>query len=111
MVPPSATRIPEASVAHDRAQKDQRSPGVRVPIVDENCEIVAWSTTLPEIKGGSLRHDEAERIVGEFRAAYIVIQDPKLAMRAGAPEGWGQAWRCLAICSEKAFDHRDIDEL
>ena len=74
-----------------------------IPIVDRRRRIVGWTAANPEIVGLTVSHPEAERLVGgEVVCAYVEIDEPALAQRAGAPAGWTQKWRCLGLCSRTA---------
>jgi len=76
-----------------------------IPIVGADRKIVGWTDRIPEIIGASLRHAEAEKLVGgRIVAIYIEIDNPLDAAKAGAPKEWRGTWRCLAICSERIVD-------
>jgi hypothetical protein len=72
-----------------------------IPIVGEDRTIVGWTDTIPHIIGASLRHAEAEKLLGgRIVAIYIEVENPLDAAKAGAPKDWRGVWRCLALCSE-----------
>jgi hypothetical protein len=78
------------------------SIAVEIPIIGSNRRIVGWTTTPPKYSSSNAEHAEAEKITGgPVAAAYVQIDDPADAQRAGAPRGWKDPWRCIAICSEQ----------
>jgi hypothetical protein len=75
---------------------------VEIPIVGANRRIVGWTGTPPKYSSSNAEHPEAEQLTGgPVAAAYVQIDDPADAQRAGAPLGWKGPWRCIAICSEQ----------
>lgn len=73
-----------------------------IPIFDQNGGLVGWTSQRPEYSGSRLYHSDAERLVGgSVVTKYVQISDPTYAKRAGAPPGWKDPWRCLALCAEK----------
>jgi hypothetical protein len=76
----------------------------QIPIVDRNRRIVGWTSENPkQTPGLYLRHAQAEALIGEhIVCGYVKISDQAAAVRAGAPEGWREPWRCVALISEKA---------
>jgi hypothetical protein len=83
--------------------KPSRQPRTRenrwqIPIVNRNRRIIGWTQESPQATGAILRHIEAEKVVGgPVTATYIQITNRSAAERAGAPAGWIEPWRCLAI--------------
>ena len=89
----TATAVPRRS-----RRLHTRESSWQIPIVNRNRRIVGWTHDTPETIGASLRHAEAERLVGgAVTATYVQISDRVAAGRAGAPLGWNGPWRCLAI--------------
>lgn len=76
---------------------------VAIPIVNDRREIAGWTDVQPKVFGSTLRHTEAERLVGgSIICVYVEIEDSATALQAGAPPGWQGQWRCLALCSARA---------
>jgi hypothetical protein len=76
-----------------------------IPIVGADRTIVGWTDTIPQIVGVSLHHADAEKLVGgRIVAIYIEVENPRDAVKAGAPKDWRGTWRCLALCSERITD-------
>jgi hypothetical protein len=79
-----------------------------VPIVNAQRQIVGWTDTLPENISATMRHPDAEKLVGgQVTAAFVGIDDPETAKRAGAPEDWKGTWRCIGLCSMAAFSRSE----
>lgn len=76
----------------------------QVPIVNRHRQIVGWTSENPQVTAGRyMRHTYAEQLVRDpIICAYVEIADQAAAVRAGAPAGWQDPWRCLALVSEKA---------
>jgi hypothetical protein len=86
-------------------QRTRPVPRCEFPIVDNRRRIVGWTRTVPHYIDGVLRHPEAEAILkGAVVAAYVEIQAPQEAVRAGAPAGWQGPWRCLGLCAPALAD-------
>ena len=81
--------------------------GMEFPIFDRESRLVGWTRRGPELNNTLLRHPYAERLVGGTVVCfYVEIDDPADAKRAGAPPGWREPWRCLALCSAwQAFEN------
>ena len=74
----------------------------RIPIVDAAGAVVGWSSEPPKVVGMSLRHPQAEALLGgAIDCAYLELHDPDEAMAAGAPPGWSGPWRCLVIAKRR----------
>jgi hypothetical protein len=66
--------------------------------------LIGWTTDTPTINGASVRHEEAERLTGgKVFPVYVEIKNYSDAVRAGAPQGWPDPWRCLGLCAERAL--------
>lgn len=80
--------------------------GMEFPILDRKGRLIGWTHQSPKL-GNALRHAYAELLAGgSVVCVYVQIDDPADAKRAGAPPGWNEPWRCLALCSAgKAFDN------
>ena len=75
-----------------------------IPIVGNGGGILGWTDKAPEYHGITLRHAEAEALLGRtISCGYIEIERPADAERAGAPPGWNGPWRCLALCGADAI--------
>lgn len=75
--------------------------------MDRNRRIIGWTTRAPESTGMTIRHAEAEKVVGgAVTCAYVEIADHEAAARAGAPADWRGPWRCLAIVAESGTNAR-----
>jgi len=78
--------------------------GWEFPIFDRECRLVGWTRQGPEFSSTLLRHPYAERLAGgTVSCAYVQIEDPADAKRAGAPAGWKEPWRCLGLCADVAL--------
>jgi hypothetical protein len=74
----------------------------RIPIVDGLRRIVGWTDQGPQVIGLSLRHLEAESLLGgPVSCAYIELEGEN-ALAAGAPPTWRGPWRCVAIIDQRA---------
>jgi hypothetical protein len=74
----------------------------KIPIVDGHRQVVGWSDEGPQLKGLSLRHPEAESLLGgPISCGFIELQGED-AVVAGAPPTWRGPWRCIAIIDERA---------
>jgi len=72
---------------------------MEIPIVDSLGRVVGWTTIPPEVRAGRLTHETAAALIGpDLSSANVELTNPEHARRAGAPNGWREAWRCLAIC-------------
>ena len=75
--------------------------GWEFPIFDRERRLVGWTREGPEFSGTTLRHPYAERLAGgTVLCAYVQIDDPAEAKRAGAPPDWNETWRCLGLCAD-----------
>jgi hypothetical protein len=84
-----------------RSRSDQLC---QIPIVDAAMRIVGWTSQVPVIRAGDLRHPEAEALVGgPVQAVYVELTNPADAMVAGAPSDWREPWRCLALADQRAI--------
>ena len=74
-----------------------------IPIIDRDFRIVCWTAIAPDVRGFTLQHADAERLLGTaVRCLYVELTDPRDSRNAGAPPDWQGPWRCLAICSADA---------
>jgi hypothetical protein len=72
---------------------------MNIPVLNAQGEIVEWTATPPVVREGKLVHEHASRLLkGEIATGEIILTKPEDLRRAGAPEGWSEPWRCLAIC-------------
>jgi hypothetical protein len=75
----------------------------QIPIIDAAMRIVAWTSHVPVIRAGELRHPEAESLLGgPIDAVYVELTDLADALAAGAPSDWREPWRCLALADQRA---------
>jgi hypothetical protein len=75
----------------------------QIPIIDGSMRIVAWTSHVPVLRAGELRHPEAESLLGgPIDAVYVELTNPADAMAAGAPSNWREPWRCLALADRRA---------
>ena len=83
--------------------------GMKFPILDRDGRLIGWTRRGPALSGNLVRHAYAERLAGgSIVCVYVQIDDPSDAKHAGAPPGWNEPWRCLALCSAwKVFDNVD----
>jgi hypothetical protein len=73
-----------------------------IPIVNARREIVGWTETAPVVVRNRLRHRKAEQLLGgPIHCVEIALTDRQVAAQAGAPRGWRNAWRCMALCSDE----------
>ena len=89
---PAKSRDQSADIQHVIAE---------IPIIDENLRVVGWAKeALSPRRNGTIENEGASKLLsGELTCTFIRIDDPALAERAGAPPGWQDEWRCLAICN------------
>ena len=81
-----------------------------VPIVDHSRRIVGWTAENPKNRGAVIHHAQAEKLLGRpITCAYVQLKDQPSAERAGAPPGWKEPWRCLAIIAVGATDGGGLD--
>jgi hypothetical protein len=74
-----------------------------IPIVDAGMRIIGWTSQVPVIRAGELHHPEAEALLGgPIQAVYVELTNLADAMAAGAPSGWREPWRCLALADPRA---------
>ncbi len=75
----------------------------QIPIVDAAMHIVGWTSHVPVIRAGEMRHAEAEALLGgRVKAVYVELTDLADAVAAGAPSDWRKPWRCLALADQRA---------
>ena len=73
-----------------------------IPIVNARHEIVGWTEVAPVVVRNRLRHRKAERLLGgPIHCVELALADRQAAAQAGAPRGWRNAWRCMALCSDE----------
>ena len=73
-----------------------------IPIVNARHEIVGWTSTAPAVVRNRLRHKKAERLLGgPIFCVEVTLTRPRDIAQAGAPRGWRNGWRCLALCSDE----------
>lgn len=96
----------EQPPAHSFGPLRKNESGMEFPILDREGRLIGWSHRDPEIRNALVRHAYAELLAGgSVVCVYVQIDDPADAKRAGAPPGWNEPWRCLALCSARmAFD-------
>src|SRR5690349_161658 len=91
-----------------RLRRPTRSVGI--PIVDECLRIVGWTYHVPMVSGYTLRHSEAEALLGgPVDCAFIEIDQRTDAVRAGAPFNWCGPWRCLALVPRGTLKSQEVD--
>jgi len=74
----------------------------QIPIVDAAMRIVGWTSHVPVLRAGELRHPEAEALLrGPVQAIYVELTNLADAMAAGAPPDWREPWRCLALADQR----------
>jgi hypothetical protein len=72
---------------------------MNIPVLNAQGEIVDWTGTAPRLHEGKLVHEHASRLLkSEIATGEIILTRPDDLRRAGAPRGWNEPWRCLAIC-------------
>ena len=75
---------------------------MRIPIINAERAIVGWTSVAPVVEHNRLRHPEAERLLGgPIFCTEMELSDPRQAAQAGAPRGWRETWRCMALCSDE----------
>jgi len=73
-----------------------------IPIVNARHEIVGWTDIAPVVVRNRLRHRAAERLLGgPIHCVELALTDRQAAAQAGAPRGWRNTWRCMALCSDE----------
>ena len=72
---------------------------MNIPMIDKTGRVVGWTTTAPIVSAGRMRHPGAKmHFTGDFSTRYVELVDAKDAVKAGAPAGWPEPWRCLGLC-------------
>lgn len=96
------TRLSAALGPSSSRRKSASIRETRIPIVDATGTVVSWASEPPAVAGMSIRHPQAEALLGgEIDCAYLELRDPEAARAAGAPPGWNGPWRCLAIAKRR----------
>lgn len=97
----------EQPPAHGFGPQRKNDSRMEFPILDREGRLIGWTHQGPELGNALVRHAYAELLTGgSIVCVYVQIDDPADAKRAGAPPGWNEPWRCLALCSAwKAFDN------
>src|ERR1051325_9940346 len=73
-----------------------------IPIVNARHDIAGWTSMAPVVVRNRLRHKKAERLLGgPVFCVEITLTRPRDLAQAGAPRGWRNSWRCLALCSDE----------
>lgn len=73
-----------------------------IPILNARREIVGWTEVAPVVVRNRLRHRQAERLLGgPIFCVEIALTAPRDLALAGAPRGWRDTWRCMALCSDE----------
>jgi hypothetical protein len=61
---------------------------MHIPLVNASQEIVGWTQVLPRLKSGRLRHDAAERLLGDdIVCTPVFLSQEADIVRAGAQPG------------------------
>src|ERR671910_3833957 len=72
---------------------------MNIPVLNAEGQIVGWTDIAPRLQDGKLVHEGASRLLkSEIATGEIILTKPEDLRLAGAPEGWAEPWRCLAIC-------------
>jgi hypothetical protein len=84
---------------HRFSLQSKNASGMEFPIFDRDSRLVGWTRQGPELSNTLFRHAYAELLAGgSVVCIYVQIDDPADPKRAGAPSGWREPWRCLALC-------------
>jgi hypothetical protein len=88
---------------------------MNIPVLDAQGQIIDWTDTPPRVHEGKLVHERVSLLLkSEIATGEIILTEKEDLRRAGAPEGWSEPWRCLAICpaaSASQFGANRVSEM